>query len=104
MRGRVCPRTGLCAKVSATRFKKHRGAQLMSGLRIGIAVLLGSAFLFPIAGCGKKEESTAKPSAPARARDTSVAGVVAELVESKRKEGVLTVQIRFRNTTAKAVT
>jgi hypothetical protein len=80
----------------------------MPGFRSGLAVPLLCALLFPLAGCGKKEDaapsSAAKPAGQPRARETSVAGVVAELVESKRKDGVLTVQVRFRNTSAKAVT
>jgi hypothetical protein len=80
----------------------------MSGFHIGIAVPLLCALLFPLAGCGKKEEpaaaSAAKSTGQARTRETSVANVVAELVESKRKDGVLTVQIRFRNTGPKPVT
>ena len=79
----------------------------MSGIRIGIAVSLSTALLLPLAGCGKKDEpaaaSGAKPAGQARTRETSVAGVVAELVESRRKDGVLTVQVRFRNTGPKPV-
>lgn len=33
-------------------------------------------------------------------QDTNVSGVVAELTECKRKEGVLTLKVRFRNTSA----
>ena len=76
-------------------------------LRIGIAVTLLYALLFPLAGCGKKEDpkaatSTAQPGA--KSRKTSVTGVVVELIECKRKDGVLTVQLQFRNTGDKSVT
>lgn len=37
-------------------------------------------------------------SASLQTQETSVAGVVAELTECKRKEGVLTIKVRFRNT------
>jgi hypothetical protein len=50
-----------------------------------------------------RPSSAQAPTAPAAAaplqtQDTNVSGVVAELTECKRKEGVLTVKIRFRNT------
>ena len=35
--------------------------------------------------------------------DTNVAGIVADVTECKRKEGVLTLKIRFRNTGAQEV-
>ena len=76
----------------------------MSGFRIGIAVFVLCALA--LGGCGKKEESgasSAKPAGQARARETSVTSVVADHVESKRKDGVLTVLVRFRNTGAKDV-
>lgn len=75
-------------------------------LRLGVAVL---ACGLALAGCGKKEEPkaaapvAAKAPAKASARETNTAGVVAEIVEVKRKEGVLTVQLRYTNTGAKAV-
>ena len=37
--------------------------------------------------------------APLQTQDTNTAGVVAELTECKRSEGVLTVKVRLRNTT-----
>lgn len=36
-------------------------------------------------------------------QDTNVAGVVGEIIECKRKEGVLTIKLRFRNTGAEKV-
>src|SRR5262245_50649294 len=78
----------------------------MSGFRIAIAVPLLCTLFFPLAGCGKKEESgassAAKPAAT-RTRETSVANIVVDHVESKRKDGVLTVLVRFRNTGPKPV-
>ena len=41
---------------------------------------------------------TAKPVEPLQVQETNEANVVAEFIECKRKEGVLTVKIRFRNT------
>ena len=74
--------------------------------RVSFAVPLMCALSLSLAGCGKKEEpkaaSAAAPAAKQSARETTVAGVVAELIESKRKDGVLTVQVRFRNTGDKA--
>lgn len=44
-------------------------------------------------------ELAAQPAAPAplAVQDTNHPGVVAELIECKRKDGVLTVKVRFRN-------
>jgi hypothetical protein len=39
-----------------------------------------------------------KPGAPIQTQETEFQGVVAELLECKRKEGVLTVKVSFRNT------
>jgi hypothetical protein len=38
-----------------------------------------------------------KPDKPLATRDLDVDGVVAEVIESDRKDGVLTVRVRFRN-------
>jgi hypothetical protein len=80
-------------------------------LRRSVAVPLLCTLFLSIAGCGKKEEPKATmPSSAAqladkpRVRETNVAGVVAEFTECKRKDGVLTVQIRLRNTGTKPVT
>lgn len=40
----------------------------------------------------------AKPAEPLQVQETNEADVVAEFIECKRKEGVLTIKIRFRNT------
>jgi hypothetical protein len=45
----------------------------------------------------------AQDSKPIQTQDTNVSGVVAELMECKREEGVLTVRVRYRNTTDKKV-
>ena len=45
----------------------------------------------------------AQGSKPIQTQDTNVSGVVAELIECKREEGVLTVRVRYRNTTDKKV-
>lgn len=44
-----------------------------------------------------------KPPAPLQVQETNAAGVVAEFVECKRKEGVLSVKIRLRNSSAQKV-
>ncbi|MBI3669276.1 MAG: hypothetical protein HY237_05800 [Acidobacteria bacterium] len=43
-------------------------------------------------------QPAAPVGAPLQTQDTNAAGVVAELMECKRKEGVLTIKVRFRNT------
>ena len=45
----------------------------------------------------------AQSSKPIQSQDTNVSGVVAELIECKREEGVLTVRVLYRNTTDKMV-
>ena len=43
------------------------------------------------------------PAKPLATRELDVEGIVAEVIESNREDGVLTVRVRFRNTGAKAV-
>jgi hypothetical protein len=43
------------------------------------------------------------PAAALVTSDTNISGVVAEVTEVKRKEGVLTVKVRFRNTSPEKV-
>ena len=88
---------------------------------VHILLPLSAALLLVLAGCSKNEPATASApasqpaaaapatpaptSAPAAAaappaiqsQDANQAGVVAELTECKRGEGVLTVKVRFRN-------
>jgi hypothetical protein len=45
----------------------------------------------------------AQGSKPIQTQDTNAPGVVAELVECKREDGVLTVRVLYRNTTDKRV-
>lgn len=45
--------------------------------------------------------SAAEQSSVIQTQDTSVEGVVGELIECQRSEGVLTVKVRFRNTSSK---
>ena len=89
--------------------------------------VLGIAATMTLAGCSKNEPATATtasppaatptttapttaPATPAPAtpaaiqsQDANQAGVMADLTECKRGDGVLTVKIRYRNTTAKPV-
>jgi hypothetical protein len=39
-----------------------------------------------------------KTNSPIQTQETEMAGIVAELMEVKRKEGVLTIKVNFRNT------
>ena len=39
-----------------------------------------------------------KTSGPIQTQETEMAGIVAELTEAKRKDGVLTIKVNFRNT------
>jgi hypothetical protein len=70
--------------------------------RNAVATLLTAAALAaaPPAGAQPKSEAPMKPLASA---ELDVQGVVADVIESTRKEGVLTVRVRFRNTGDKPV-
>jgi hypothetical protein len=50
-----------------------------------------------VAAAAGAAAQTAPAPAPLAVQDTNQPGVVAELVECKRKDGVLTVKVRFRN-------
>ena len=54
---------------------------------------LAAAFLIPAPALGQQ---------PAKAHETSIDGVTAEVAEASRKEGVLTMKVRYRNTTSEA--
>ncbi len=61
------------------------------------ALLLGASIL---AGVGVSRPQTSKTSKPLASAELDVPGVVAEVFESTRRDGVLTVRVRFRNTGA----
>jgi hypothetical protein len=98
------------------------------GKRQAMLVALGCGALLLLSGCSKKEETSsagvaASPaaSAPAAApaaaapasaapaagsiqsQDANQSGVAADLTECTRENGVLTIKIRFRNTTGQKV-
>ncbi|MCI0447057.1 hypothetical protein L0152_28110 [bacterium] len=54
--------------------------------------------LLPALSNAQGAGAEAKPSGPIQTQETEFQGVVAELTECKRKEGVLTVKVTFRNT------
>ena len=67
--------------------------------RITSLVLAGSLLASLLAGHDRPSAVAAEPSgAPLATTDSNVGGVVAEVTECKRKDGVLTLKIRFRNT------
>ena len=68
--------------------------------RIPVAALLAAvAFIAaPLA-----EAQPKAPSKPLASAELDVQGIVADVIESARKEGVLTVRVRFRNTGDKPV-
>jgi len=96
----------------------------MSRAKTHLTATLLLATLAFVASCGQqKEKETAQPAQPSRApaaaqppaapapaqpaapaasaiqtQDTNSPGIVADLMECKRKEGVLTIKIKFRNT------
>ncbi len=62
--------------------------------------LLLTAMLLALASGALAQSAATKPLAT---RELDVEGVVAEVIESERHEGVLTVRVRFRNTGDKPV-
>ncbi|MGQ0594410.1 MAG: hypothetical protein ACT4QB_17730 [Gammaproteobacteria bacterium] len=68
--------------------------------RPGAAALLAAAML--VLSPATSAQAPPAPGAVLASQDTNVAGVVGEIVECKRKEGVLTIKLRFRNTGAEA--
>jgi hypothetical protein len=67
---------------------------------VSVAALLAAAALSTATPAGAQPKVDAKPLASA---ELDVQGVVADVIESARKEGVLTVRVRFRNTGDKPV-
>ncbi|HSE40625.1 MAG TPA: hypothetical protein VLH08_07635 [Acidobacteriota bacterium] len=55
-------------------------------------------FLVPALSNAQGASAEGKSSGPIQTQETEFQGVVAELTECKRKEGVLTVKVTFRNT------
>lgn len=69
------------------------------GLLLGVfATLVVLAASRPAQVAAQAATPVAKPVAPLQVQETNEAGVIAEFVECKRKEGVLTLRIRLRNT------
>ncbi len=72
-------------------------------LRAVAAAMLLCGLALALQGCGKSETPKAGAAQPGGrlAGETNVAGVAAEVVEARRKDGVLTIQVRYRNTSDK---
>ncbi|MCM2328418.1 MAG: hypothetical protein NDI88_11055 [Lysobacter sp.] len=68
--------------------------------RISVAALLTAAAFATALPAAAQQKVEARPLASA---ELDVPGVVADVIESTRKEGVLTVRVRFRNTGDKPV-
>ena len=64
-------------------------------LALALVVLIAAA---PFARPASAQTPPAPATGPLESQDTNLPGVVAELIECKRKEGVLTVKVRFHNT------
>ena len=74
--------------VPAVRLRVASGARFA----ILLSVAAMSAFLFPAVA------AVAPAAGVIQSQDTNKTGVVADLIECKRKDGVLSVKIRLRNT------
>src|SRR5687767_13461274 len=75
------------------------GGTPMSGVR---CAFLGSLCLVSIFAVLTPAAAQSRPAdKPLATRELDVEGVVAEVIESDRKDGVLTVRVRFRNNGAK---
>jgi hypothetical protein len=62
------------------------------GFVLFVGLFAGALNAFPCA---------AQAAPPIQSQDTNTEGIVAELIECKREEGVLTIKLRLRNTTDK---
>lgn len=65
--------------------------------RLALVVLAGSLLAFAPDGPGAAPAAAEPATAALASTDSNVDGVVAEVTECKRKDGVLTLKIRFRN-------
>jgi hypothetical protein len=63
--------------------------------RTGLTILAGAAMVAAMATAQAQEKK------PLQVQETNLEGVTAEVTEVTRKDGVLTVKMRFRNTSAK---
>lgn len=68
----------------------------MSRRTLSFVMLLGF-----LAGPFNAPPAAAQAVNPIQSQDTHTAGIIAELIECKREEGVLTIKLRLRNTTDK---
>jgi hypothetical protein len=68
----------------------------MSRRTLSFVMLLGF-----VAGVLNARPAAAQAVNPIQSQDTNTAGIIAELIECKREEGVLTIKLRLRNTTDK---
>lgn len=72
-------------------FKRDLSRSSINVLIVIAALILCSPGML----CAQKQTGTA--AGYIQSQETNIAGVVAELTDCKRKEGVLTVKVRFRN-------
>ncbi len=68
----------------------------MSRRTLSFVMLLGF-----VAGAFNARPSAAQAVNPIQSQDTNTAGIIAELIECKREDGVMTIKLRLRNTTDK---
>jgi hypothetical protein len=70
----------------------------MSRWTLSLVILLGF-----VAGAFKAPPAVAQAVNPIQSQETNKAGIIAELIECKREDGVLTIRLRLRNTADKKV-
>jgi len=68
----------------------------MSRRTLSFVMLLGF-----VAGVLNARPTAAQAVNPIQSQDTNTAGIIAELIECKREDGVMTIKLRLRNTTDK---
>lgn len=73
-------------------------AATMGRWTLSFVMLLGC-----VAGAFKAPPAVAQAVNPIQSQDTNTAGIIAELIECKREDGVMTIKLRLRNTTDNAV-
>lgn len=70
----------------------------MSRRTLSLVMLLGC-----VAGAFNAPSAVAQAVNPIQSQDTHTTGIIAELIECKREDGVMTIRLRLRNTTDNAV-
>ena len=82
---------------------RKQGALSVLTLAVSAALTVASAAQAPRRQAPAPAKAAAPAAGPLQSQETNIAGVTADLTECKRKEGVLSVKVKLRNTSDRAV-